>query len=148
MHEELTPAPAESDAPALDEWKRELRVDFERWIESLDDIPDSEGADADEPEAPDLYSFYEQLAAATTEARKSNRRTAEAFSQWSETLSGLDDELRLLREQFARLAPPANGHRTTGIRQRSCDCAADPAGPAGHDRNLARKAERRRRAGH
>lgn len=102
MHEDLTPAASESKAGALEEWKRELRVNVERWLESLDDIPDSEEADADEPETPDIYSFYEQLAAATTEARKSNRRTAEAFSQWSETLSRFDDELRLLREQGAR----------------------------------------------
>ena len=81
-----------------------LRANFDQWLESLDDIPDSEGEDAagDGGDAPDLYSFYEQLAAATTEARKSNRRTAEAYSQWSNTLSGFDGELRLLREQLAK----------------------------------------------
>lgn len=96
-------------APGLDEWKCELRADFERWLDALDDIPDADDADGDDLEAPDLYSFYEQLAAATTEARKSNRRTAEAFSQWSETLSGFDRELRLLREQSARQPIAADG---------------------------------------
>ena len=57
----------------------------------------------DSADAPDLYSFYEQLAASTVEARKGNRRTAEAFSQWGETLSKFDGDLRLLREQLARL---------------------------------------------
>lgn len=102
MHEELTPALTTSETPALDEWKRELRVQVERWLASLDVIPVDEGAEAGEVAVPDLYAFYEQLAAATTEARKSNRRTAEAFSQWSDTLAGFDGELRLLREQLAR----------------------------------------------
>ena len=124
MHEELTPVPigldtaevdtaevdtaeldtAELDDAERDEWKRVLRANFDQWLESLDDIPDNEGEDADGDggDAPDLYSFYEQLAAATTEARKSNRRTAEAYSQWSNTLSGFDGELRLLREQLAK----------------------------------------------
>lgn len=105
MFDELTPA---RPAAALVEWKHALRMDFERWLESLDDVPGSDGSEADEPDPPDLYSFYEQLAAATTEARKSNRRTAEAFGQWSETLSGLNGELRLLREQLAR-QPVAGG---------------------------------------
>ncbi|CAN5412496.1 hypothetical protein BH09GEM1_BH09GEM1_46100 [soil metagenome] len=102
MLEDLTPAPPEFDAAELDEWKNERRAEFERWLESLDAIPDTGDSDADEPDAPDLYSFYEQLAAATTESRKSNRRTAEAFSQWSETLAGFDAELRIVREQLAR----------------------------------------------
>ncbi len=112
MYEELTPVPigpdaaerdaAERDAAELDEWKRVLRADFDRWLESLDDVPDSEDANGDVGDVPDLYSFYEQLAASTTEARKSNRRTAEAYSQWSNTLSGFDSELRLLREQLAK----------------------------------------------
>ncbi len=95
----------ELDDAKRDEWKRVLRANFDQWLESLDDIPDNEGEDADGDgggDAPDLYSFYEQLAAVTTEARKSNRRTAEAYSQWSNTLSGFDGELRLLREQLAR----------------------------------------------
>ena len=122
MHEGLTPVPigpdaaeldaaeldaaeldaAELDAAERDEWKRVLRADFDRWLESLDDVPESEDVEGDVGDAPDLYSFYEQLAAATTEARKSNRRTAEAYSQWSNTLSGFDGELRLLREQLAK----------------------------------------------
>jgi hypothetical protein len=69
----------------------------ERWLESLDEIPDA-GDDVEETDAPDLYSFHAQLAALATETRKSNRRTAEAFSQWSATVSGLDDQLARLRE--------------------------------------------------
>lgn len=102
MLEDLTPAPTEPGAAELEEWKNERRAEFERWLESLDVIADTGDSDADESDAPDLYSFYEQLAAATTESRKSNRRTAEAFSQWSGTLSGFDAELRVLREQLAR----------------------------------------------
>lgn len=102
MHEKLTPDVDEPDDAPLEQWKHDLRAEFEHWLESLDDIPDSDDLTIAEPEMPDLYSFYEQLAAATAESRKANRRTAEAFSQWSDTLSGLDGELRLVREQLAR----------------------------------------------
>ncbi len=94
---------AELSATPLDDWKAALRQDFEQWLDSLDEIPETTGADADASDAPDLYSFYEQLAAGSAEARKSNRRTAEAFSQWGETLSKFDGDLRLLREQLNRL---------------------------------------------
>lgn len=100
--QEAAEEPTSVAASGLGEWKRELRADFERWLDTLDEIPDVNDAYEDEKEVPDLYSFYEQLAAATTEARKSNRRTAEAFRQWSETMSGFDAELHLLREQIAR----------------------------------------------
>ncbi|MEO7083907.1 MAG: nucleotide exchange factor GrpE [Gemmatimonadaceae bacterium] len=93
--------PPEDGDNVIDDWKRELRADVERWLATLDEIPELANDD-DDVEVPDLYSFHEQLAAATTEARKSNRRTAEAFSQWSETLTGFDAQLRQLREQLAR----------------------------------------------
>jgi molecular chaperone GrpE len=94
MREDLSPA---DERAALEDWKHALRADVERWLESLDEIPDA-GDDVEETDAPDLYSFHAQLAALATETRKSNRRTAEAFSQWSATVSGLDDQLARLRE--------------------------------------------------
>jgi molecular chaperone GrpE (heat shock protein) len=98
-------AEVDSAAWRLDDWKAELRRDFEQWLESVDEIPDDGDEAGVEPggeDTPGLYAFYEQLAAANAENRKSNRRTAEAFSQWSETLMKFDGELRLLREQMAR----------------------------------------------
>lgn len=103
MREDLTPA---DEGAALADWKRALRADVERWLESVDEIPDV-ADDVDETDIPDFYSFHAQLAALTTETRKSNRRTAEAFGQWSETVAGLDDQLSRLREQFA-LEPAAS----------------------------------------
>jgi len=93
-----------ASATGLADWKDALRHDFETWLDSLEQIPelDADTSDAGLQETPDLYSFYEQLTIANTEARKSNRRTAEAFSQWGETLSKFDADLRLLREQLAR----------------------------------------------
>lgn len=104
---ELNETSAESTEPeaapsALDDWKDALRQNFEEWLQSLDEIPEPADDEADNADAPDLYSFYEQLAAGNVEARKSNRRTAEAFSQWGETLSKFDGDLRLLREHLAR----------------------------------------------
>ena len=92
----------EAAPSARDEWKDVLRENFEEWLQSLEEIPEPADEEADRADAPDLYSFYEQLAAGNAEARKSNRRTAEAFSQWGETLSKFDGDLRLLREHLAR----------------------------------------------
>lgn len=91
------------------DWKDALRRDFEKWLGELDDAADVE--EAAEPEAagleasrtPDLYSFYEQLAAANSEFRKANRRTAEAINQWCETLTRFDGSLSPLRETMAKL---------------------------------------------
>jgi len=91
----------DEESIALADWKASLRHDFEQWLAAVDEIPDA--AEGELPEAPDLYSFYEQLAAGTTESRKANRRTAEAFSQWGDTLAKFDGDLRLLREQLTRL---------------------------------------------
>lgn len=120
MFEELTPrdganppddgdsASADEIEPlALDAWKNDLRRDVERWLATLDEVPEEAvpaGDEAESADVPDLMSFYEQLAAATTEARRANRRSAEAFSQWSEALGGLGEQLGALREQLGRTA--------------------------------------------
>jgi hypothetical protein len=98
METESTPASGPSPEP---DWKNELRRDFETWLASLDDIPETDGEEVDD--APDLYSFYEQFAAANSEWRKSNRRTAEAMSQWGETLARFESGLQPLRETTAQL---------------------------------------------
>jgi molecular chaperone GrpE (heat shock protein) len=99
--------PASSDAEdELADWKDALRRQFEAWLDDLDQIPELE-ADGERPETPDLYSFYAQWTTANAEARKSNRRTAEAFSQWGGTLGRFDGDLKLLREQLQRLAAAA-----------------------------------------
>ncbi|MGH7968576.1 MAG: nucleotide exchange factor GrpE, partial [Limisphaerales bacterium] len=67
------------------------------------EIPEPESVEAETAETPDLCSFYEQLAAATAESRKTNRRTAEAISQWGDTLSRFDNSLLPLRETVAQL---------------------------------------------
>jgi molecular chaperone GrpE len=87
--------------PELAEWKELLREDFEQWLSELEQVPEPEEAPG---EAPDLYSFFEQLAAANAETRKANRRTAEAISQWGETLSRFDQSLAPLKESVDQLA--------------------------------------------
>ena len=96
----------DSISTALDDWKAVLRQDFEEWLDSLDDIPELTDADFEVADTPDLYSFHAQLTASNAETRKANRRTAEAFSQWGDTLSKFDGDLRGLREQMARLPAP------------------------------------------
>lgn len=95
----------ESATSDLPEWKDELRRDFEVWLASIDEIPEAEAASTDEfDEVPDLYSFYAQQAAAYVESRKANRRTAEAISQWGETLARFESGLQPLRDTAAQLA--------------------------------------------
>jgi hypothetical protein len=87
----------------LADWKDALRRDFENWLEELDDAAEPEEAGLEAGQTPDLYSFYEQLAAANSEFRKANRRNAEAISQWCETLTRFDGSLSPLRETIAKL---------------------------------------------
>ena len=102
---EETPAPQSEEAAELANWKETLRADFEAWLGELEEVPAPEDALDEAPEeAPDLYSFFEQLAGANAEARKANRRTAEAISQWGETLARFDSSLEPLRESVAQLA--------------------------------------------
>jgi GrpE len=91
-----------AEAADLADWKSALRDDFEKWLGGIEEIPELESDGA--VELPDLYSFYEQLAIANVETRKSNRRTAEAFSQWAETLARFENGLAPLRESTAELA--------------------------------------------
>ena len=101
-------SPVVSDAELVD-WKAALRAEFEAWLADLDEIPELE-EEADQFDSPDLYSFYEQWAAANAEARRGNRRMAEAFNQWGETLTRFESDLRLQREQLQRFeaAAPAS----------------------------------------
>jgi len=94
--------PPASDDSEVAGWKQALRWDFERWLASVDEIPEEDLEEEGEG-APDLYSFYAQLAAANAESRKANRRTAEAISQWVETVSRFDTSLAPLRETISQL---------------------------------------------
>jgi molecular chaperone GrpE len=94
---EETPIETKTD---LAEWKEALRLDFEQWLEGLEEIPPA-AADLDDTPEPDLFSFYEELAVLSAESRKGNRRTAEAFSHWSEILDHFQGDLSQLRQVIA-----------------------------------------------
>jgi molecular chaperone GrpE (heat shock protein) len=99
---------AEEAENGLEDWKAEMRREFEVWLADIDSIPEIDPED-EEPETPDLFAFYSQWAAANAEARKSNRRSAEAFSQWGDVLGRFDGDLKMLREQLQQLAAEAPG---------------------------------------
>jgi molecular chaperone GrpE (heat shock protein) len=101
LHSVPSPEPIKDEPEdELSAWKAALRGDVETWLEGLEEIPEPEELDE---QAPDLYSFYEQLAAASAENRKANRRTAEAISLWGDTVARFDEGLRPLRESIAQL---------------------------------------------
>jgi hypothetical protein len=105
-----------AEPPASAGWKAALRRNFEAWLGTLDDIPELETEP--ESEIPDLSSFYEQLAVANAETRKSNRRTVEAFSQWAETLERFEAQLVPLRESITQLT--AAQPREEGLPRAYC----------------------------
>lgn len=93
-----------SGPPHESGYKAALRRDFEAWLAGLEEVPERTGEpDTAGPETPALYDFYAQLAALTAEGRKANRRTAEAMSQWGETLARFEGALQPLRETAAQL---------------------------------------------
>jgi len=89
---------SDEDAAGLADWKSRLRYDFERWLSAVDEVPLIREAALEPDEPQDLYAFFEQLAVLNTESRRSNRRTAEALSQWSEALVRFGGELDRVRE--------------------------------------------------
>lgn len=87
------------------EWKSALRAEFETWLESVDQLAEPEADDiAAAEEAPSLRSFYEQLTTATTEWRRSGRRTADVLARLGDSLSALGEETRQLRLQRSQEA--------------------------------------------
>jgi molecular chaperone GrpE (heat shock protein) len=102
MYEDVEPSEpisAAGDTQELDSWKRGLRQQFESWLESVEQMSEIE----EEADAPDLYSLYEELTALRNEARKGNRKSAEVFGRFGESLVHFEDEIRRLGEQLSRL---------------------------------------------
>jgi hypothetical protein len=116
MFESLNVPPGNSEVPSDhltghgqgSDWQSALRAEFDDWLTSIDASPIADPVEAED--LPDLYSFYEQLALANSETRQSNRRTAEAFGRWAETLARFESQLAPLRETTAQLlaAQPKN----------------------------------------
>jgi molecular chaperone GrpE (heat shock protein) len=97
---ETEPFP-DREQEALAAWKSQLRAQFGTWLESVDEIPEVPEPDG----APDLYSLYKELSALRAENRKGNRKSAEVFSQFGDSLGQFESEVKRLREQLARMAP-------------------------------------------
>jgi len=84
---------------ALTDWKTTLREDFESWLDTLEEIPTELSEESEPDENPDLTTVFGDLSSLALESRKSNRRTAEAFTQWNSILTGFQDDLKRLRER-------------------------------------------------
>jgi molecular chaperone GrpE (heat shock protein) len=108
MHDDVEqpePMSGGSNSPELHAWKQRLRQQFELWLESVEQM-----SEAQEPtDAPDLYSLYEELTALRNESRQGNRKAAEVFSRFDESLGRFQDEIRRLPDQLSRLeSTPGN----------------------------------------
>jgi molecular chaperone GrpE len=86
-------------AAAAPDWKADLRQDFESWLQTLEEIPTELSEEPEPEENPDLVTVFGDLASLALESRKSNRRTAEAFTQWNGILSSFQEDLTRLRDR-------------------------------------------------
>ena len=106
MLENLTPfhdAPAPHPPPAertasLEQWKAHARTQFEDWLSGLDEIPEPETT---EELGADAFSLFAELTALRAESRKGNRKAAEVFTQFGDTLTRFQSEFARLKEQLA-----------------------------------------------
>ena len=105
--------------PGEPQWKTALRRELNAWVDELPNTAEApeDPTHVDEAdEAPDLYHFYEQLTAASADAKKANRRNAEAFGQWTKLLEQMSGELRVLRE---RMPAPNTANKENLTRKQS-----------------------------
>jgi molecular chaperone GrpE (heat shock protein) len=91
------PPAAERTAP-LEQWKALARAQFEDWLSSVGEIPELETTE--EPDA-DAFSLFAELTALRAESRKGNRKAAEVFTQFGDTLTRFQSEFARLKEQLA-----------------------------------------------
>jgi GrpE len=101
MHDDLDQPEAASVGSTAERvaWKQRLREQFELWLESVEQMPDNQGP----AEAPDLYSLYEELTALRNESRKGNRKSAEIFSRFGESLDHFQEQIGRIGEQMTRI---------------------------------------------
>lgn len=76
------------DNPGNVDWKINIERNFKTWLKEVSEYPDPEGGDN---EAPDLYSFYEELCVLRSEFRKNARRSHDTFARFGETLSEFEN---------------------------------------------------------
>lgn len=95
---EATGSPARETS--LEEWKQQARAQFEEWLDEIEEIPEPEAYGS--PDADD-FSVFAEICALRAENRKGNRKAAEVFSQFGETLARFHSEFSRLKEQLAPL---------------------------------------------
>jgi hypothetical protein len=106
MHDDVEqpePTSAGSNSPELHAWKQSLRQQFESWLESVEQMSEVQ----EQTDPPDLYSLYEEITALRNETRKTNRKSAEVFSRFGESLGSFQDEIGRLNEQLNRIESAA-----------------------------------------
>ena len=79
-------------------WQDDIMRNCRLWTEGLREMA-GPAAEEEPEEAPDLYSFYEELCVLRNEFRKNARRSHEVFSQFGESLGGFQDVLGSLTQR-------------------------------------------------
>jgi molecular chaperone GrpE len=100
LSERTEPTDPPDSETALEEWKQQARAQFEEWLREIEETPEPEAFES--PEADD-FSVFAELSALRAENRKGNRKAAEVFSQFGETLARFHSEFGRLKEQLAPL---------------------------------------------
>ncbi len=94
-------------------WKMGIKKDFTDWLDNLDAPPAVESLD----ESPDIYSFYEELAALANETRKGNRKNSESQARLDNDINKFLDCANELKNGLARLEAGKTGERAKDPKQ-------------------------------
>ncbi|OPY61042.1 MAG: heat shock protein GrpE [Syntrophorhabdaceae bacterium PtaU1.Bin034] len=97
MHEEI------GNGDGISPWKDEILANCREWIEDIRSETELPAVDQD-GQAPDLYSFYQELCVLRSEFRKNARRSHEVFSRFGESLDGFQDTVGSLTKRLDLLS--------------------------------------------
>lgn len=82
------------DPPAPSGWKADIEENFRLWLKQVEDSDPA--FESSREEAPDLYSFFEQLAALKNEFRKGARRSHDTFVRFADALGTLEQTIQAI----------------------------------------------------
>ncbi len=83
----------------LEAWKKGVEGDFKQWVNDLTEIPEVNLS----PDAPDIYSFYQELCVLRNEIRTGGRRSQEVLTHFGESLSGFQQTVKNIETRLCSM---------------------------------------------